>query len=63
MDPSNPEIQYQDDTVSVEDLGNYIPRSALQRIANQAMKARRAGGYAVQMSTSFKQKLANQAAQ
>ena len=63
MDPSNPEIQYQDDTVSVEDLVDYIPRSALQRIANQAMKARRAGGYAVQMSTSFKQELANQAAQ
>jgi len=63
MDPSNPEIQYQDDTVSVEDLVDYIPRSALQRIANQAMKARHAGGYAVQMSNSFKQELANQAAQ
>ena len=63
MDPSNPEIQYQDSTVSVEDLVDYIPRSALQRIANQSMKARHAGGYAVQMSNSFKQELANQAAQ
>ena len=63
MDPSNPEIQYQDDTVDVKDLVNYIPRSALQRIANQSMKARHAGGYAVQMSNSFKQELANQAAQ
>jgi len=63
MDPSNPEIQYQDDTVSVDALAAYIPRSAIQRIANQSMKARHEGGYAVQMSTSFKQELARQAAQ
>ena len=63
MDPSNPEIQYQDSIVSVEEVANYIPRSAVARIANQSMRARHAAGYAVQMSTSFQQELARQAAQ